>query len=246
MEVNSSLSVAAAKTDRLISCSCIIPFYNEGSRILNVLEVLKDVAELSQIVCVDDGSEDLASIWLTRDYPLVTLLRLEKNRGKTAAVKAGLDLIHNEYVLLLDADLDSLNSAEISAAINTIIHKPRLDMIILRRINAGFHSKLNRGDILYAGERILKREDLKAILTFPARGYQLEVLINKYMKDNLKTVYWMPSSARNTYKINKLGLVDGMKAEIDMIVQILACHGPKEYFEQYSQFALHRIPESLD
>jgi hypothetical protein len=82
--------------------------------------------------------------------------------------------------------------------------------------------------------------------TLPASGYQLEVIINKYMKDNLKTVYWMPSSARNTYKINKLGLVDGMKAEIDMIVQILACHGPKEYFEQYSQFALHRIPESLD
>ena len=82
--------------------------------------------------------------------------------------------------------------------------------------------------------------------TLPASSYQLEVIINKYMKDNLKTVYWMPSSARNSYKISKLGLVDGMKADIDMIVQILACRGPKEFFEQYSQFALHRITESLD
>lgn len=246
MEGNSNLSLTAIKTKRAISCSCIIPFYNEGSRILNVLEALKDIEELSQIVCVDDGSDDLTSIWLKRDYPQITLLCLEKNRGKTAAVKAGLELIHNQYVLLLDADLDSLNSTEISAAINAITHKPLLDMIILRRMNSGIHSKLNRGDILYAGERILKRNDLKAILTHPARGYQLEVLINKYMKDNRKSVYWMPSSARNTYKMNKLGLVDGMKAEIDMIVQILACHDPKEYFEQYSQFALHKIPETKD
>jgi hypothetical protein len=246
MESNSDFDVSTTKTNRLMSCSCIIPFYNEGSRILNVLKVLTDVAEISQIICVDDGSDDLAGIWLTRDYPLITLLRLEENHGKTAAVKAGLDLVQNEYVLLLDADLDSLDSAEISAAINTITRTPQLDMIILRRVNAGIHSKLNRGDVLYAGERILRRDDLKAILSQTARGYQLEVIINKYMKDNLKAVYWMPSSARNTYKISKLGLVDGMKAEIDMVVQILACHGPKEYFEQYSQFALHRIPEALE
>ncbi len=246
MESNSDLYISSAKTNPFVSCSCVVPFYNEGSRILNVLRVLKDVDKVSQIICVDDGSDDLASIWLARDYPLVTLIHLGENRGKTAAVKAGLELVQNEYVLLLDADLDSLESNEISAAINTITNTPQLDMIILRRLNAGIHSKLNRGDILYSGERILRRDDLKTILSQPARGYQLEVIINKYMKDNLKAVYWMPSSARNTYKISKLGLVDGMKAEIDMVVQILACHGPKEYFEQYSQFALHRVPEELD
>jgi len=243
VELKSGYCNANEKGGLFIGCSCIIPFYNEGTRISKVLNVLKDVIELSQIICVDDGSEDFNSVQLLLEHPNINLLRLEKNRGKTEAVKAGLKLVKNNYVLLLDADLDALNNQEISKAVKTITSQSNLDMIILRRVNAGIHSKLNRGDILYAGERILKSDDLKKILVKPAKSYQLEVLINKYMKDNQRKVYWMPSSARNTYKFKKLGLMAGLKAELEMINQIMACHGPKEYFDQYRRFALYRLPE---
>jgi glycosyltransferase involved in cell wall biosynthesis len=227
------------------SCTCIMPFYNEGSRILSVLKVITEVAELSQIICVDDGSDDRAWIRVANEYPQVTMLRLKINCGKTEAVRAGLELVKNTYVLLLDADLEALDYSEIKAAVQAISVWSHLDMIILRRVNAGIFSKLNRGDILYAGERLLRSDDLKAALAQQAKGYQLEVLINKYMKDNRKTVYWMPSSARNTYKVNKIGFLAGTKAEIDMISQILSYHGPKEYFEQYGRFALQKLPEKL-
>lgn len=226
-------------------CTCMIPFYNEGSRLLNVLKVITKVAEISQIICIDDGSDDRVWFKIVSGYPQVTLKRLEKNGGKTEAVRAGLELVKNEYVLLMDADLEALDCSEIRAAVQAMFLWSHLDMIILRRVNAGIYSKLNRGDILYAGERILRINDLKAALAQQAKGYQLEIMINKYMKDNGKTVYWMPSSARNTYKVNKIGLVAGTKAEIDMIGQIFSYHGPKEYIEQFGRFALQKLPERM-
>jgi glycosyltransferase involved in cell wall biosynthesis len=245
MERGKTHSEANKWGDMSYSCTCMIPFYNEGSRILSVLKVIAEVAELSQIICVDDGSDDRTWIRVTSEYPQVNLLRLENNCGKTEAVRAGLELVKNNYILLLDADLEALDCGEIRAAVQAISIWSHLDMIILRRVNAGIYSKLNRGDILYAGERLLRSDDLKAALAQQARGYQLEVLINKYMKDNRKTVYWMPSSARNTYKVHKIGFLAGTKAEIDMISQILSYHGPKEYFEQYGRFALQKLPEKL-
>lgn len=245
MDQKKGCSTGCLWDNRTYDCTCMIPFYNEGSRILKVLEIITKIVELSQIICIDDGSDDRIWSRVVSEYPQVTLVRLEKNGGKTEAVRTSLEFVKNKYVLLMDGDLEDLDCSEIRAAVQAIFLWSHLDMIILRRLNAGIYSKLNRGDILYAGERILRIDDLKAAFAQPAKGYQLEIMINKYMKDNGKTVYWMPSSARNTYKVNKIGFVAGTKAEIDMISQIFSYHGPKEYFEQFGRFALQKLPERL-
>ena len=100
--------------------SLVIPAYNEERRLPRLLDVLeheaaKDLAaaglELVEAVVVDDGSVD-ATPQLMRDgadtNPLVQpVLRPGPNRGKGAAVAAGVRESRGELVLVTDADLST-------------------------------------------------------------------------------------------------------------------------------------------
>src|SRR4051812_29391813 len=82
--------------------SCIIPFYNEGSRIFNVLNALCDIKSIKEIICVDDGSTDNTSHLIQKFLPSVTLIRLLSNEGKAAAIRHGLKKASLDIVLLID------------------------------------------------------------------------------------------------------------------------------------------------
>jgi hypothetical protein len=75
-------------------------------------------------------------------------------------------------------------------------------------------------------------------------AYQIEIATNKYMMDNHKVVYWMPSSARNTYKMFKTGLATGVAEEIAMLLNMMSYSGFSTYVEQYLTFAWKQAPES--
>ena len=124
-------------------CSCIIPFHNEQDRILRVLNVATRLNNLTQVICVDDGSTDDTSRQIVLRYPGVTLLRVPVKGGKAAAVRAGIDLVHTSHVLLLDADLRGLEAGEIGLAVSTALAHPEIDMIILRRVKAAIHARLS-------------------------------------------------------------------------------------------------------
>ena len=135
--------------------SCIIPFYNEGYRIFQVLEVITQINSISQIICIDDGSTDNTADLIAENWPAIELIRLPENEGKAAAIRHGVSHAKYENILLMDADLQSIAKAEIEKAIQAIAQH-NLDMIILRRINAPWFVKFDRGDTLLSGERIIK------------------------------------------------------------------------------------------
>lgn len=221
--------------------TCLIPIYNEGSRILRVLEQVIKIREINEILCVDDGSTDNTSEVIKKNYPDIKIINLPKNLGKSEAVNEGLQYTKNDYILLLDADLRNLDPKEIADAINKIQSNPTVDMIVLRRVNAPFFMRLIRGDILVPGERILKKEDLQKILNDKPKGYQLEFAINKYMLDNKKNVYWMPSSALNTYPTMKFGLLTGLQKTISMNANIVSYLGFFNYLKQVLFFCRKRL-----
>ncbi len=216
-----------------MSCTCIIPFFNEYDRILKVLDEVLKVKLIDEIILVDDGSTDSTTEIVKKHYPSLKILNNLRNLGKTGAIKIGLQQAKGDYILLLDADLRNLNYNEIEAAITKIRDGRGIDMIVLRRINAPFFIKLVRGDILVSGERILKKEDLKKILESlkPIR-YQLEFAINKWMMDNNNNVYWVPSSTLNTYPTTKIGIIKGLKKSILMNTDILGYLGFQGYCRQ--------------
>lgn len=207
-------------------CSCIIPFYNESLRVISVINSLTHVKNLSEIICVDDGSANSATAdEIVRQFPNVILVRLAKNSGKSAAVRAGLAPVRTPYVILIDADLECVIPSEIESAINAVAENPNVDMIILRRLSDPWLSKMVRGEILVSGERILRTADLKNIFNAHPHKYQLEFAINFYMMRHKKKAYWVSYSARNDPKILKVGIIKGLVQELAMHFDMLKFAG---------------------
>ena len=214
--------------------SCIIPFYNESLKPVHVVEAVTKLKSLSQIIAVDDGSENQSTNKkLLQKFPDIIIRRISVNKGKAFAVRLGLTFVKGDYVLLLDGDLIDINIQELAEAIKKIIKYPEIDMIILRRVadkTAAIIPWL-RDDIVLSGQRILKTKDLRKVFSKKIEGYRLETEINSYMMENNKKVFWMPFSVQNIHKQHKWGYWEGLKIgihgfirymfSVDMVRQIL-------------------------
>ena len=93
-------------------CSLIIPAFNEEARIgvtlRTVLAYFDAQAYAAEVIVVDDGSADRTrEVIASLAWPGATPLRciqFERNRGKGAAVKAGMAGAHGAYRIFYDAD----------------------------------------------------------------------------------------------------------------------------------------------
>lgn len=90
----------------MTSISVIIPVYNERATILEILKKVQEVDLDKEIIVVDDGSTDGTWELLEEVKENVVLLRHNVNRGKGAAIRTALPHVHNNIVLVQDADLE--------------------------------------------------------------------------------------------------------------------------------------------
>lgn len=95
-----------------LELSVVIPAFNEESRIGNTLQSVLDYLNRrsihSEVIVVDDGSRDQTVAIVERiDDPRVRVVRLPENRGKGAALRAGVLDSVGEWVLVTDADLST-------------------------------------------------------------------------------------------------------------------------------------------
>ena len=99
-----------------LALSIVIPAYNESARLPRTLAALRSAIDegalaplaVEEVIVVDDGSTDdtLRSIEAVLEGPWTTRVhRFEQNRGKGAAVRAGLALATRPWILFADADL---------------------------------------------------------------------------------------------------------------------------------------------
>lgn len=88
--------------------SVIIPVYNEVENIGEILKRVKATKRAAEIIVVDDGSQDGTRDLLKKmdGKGRVRVILHEKNQGKGAAVRTGLDAAAGEILLIQDADLE--------------------------------------------------------------------------------------------------------------------------------------------
>lgn len=215
--------------------ACIIPFYNEGIRLDNVLDTMIKVNFLTEIICVDDCSKEDRTRELQQKYPNVRFIRLEKNLGKTGAIQVGVKATHCEYIMFFDADLNNLDSNEIENATRAVATSKDIDMLILRRVLAPGHVKVTRADVLLTGERILRKSDFEQIMKQGVKGYQLETAINYYMYKNNKKVYWITFSGLNMHR--KADFWTDLKRHTQVTIHVIMGAGPINLIRIIRNFA---------
>lgn len=92
--------------------SLVVPMFNESGNLdklfARLAEVMAEIGDTYEIVCVDDGSKDdsvaLALAHRDRD-PRIKVVELSRNFGKELALTAGLRHTAGQAVVMIDADL---------------------------------------------------------------------------------------------------------------------------------------------
>jgi len=103
--------------------SVVVPVYNEGATLGEVVHKLLKVPCLLEVIIVDDYSTDTTQQVahdLTRAHSKVRCVRHERNAGKTAALRTGFALTTGEIVIVQDADLE-YDPSDIDGVIRPIL-----------------------------------------------------------------------------------------------------------------------------
>lgn len=201
--------------------SAVIPAYNEELRIRHVLDTLTKYSSLTDIIVVDDGSEDGTSLVVT-EYENVNLIRLSENKGKAQAIKEGLKQCKGEIIFLLDADLIGLNSEHIETMLEPLLHSD-IEMTVgifkTGRLITNLSQKIAPG---LSGQRAFKNILLEDILNLKMSGYSAEVAISKYIKANgIKMQKVFLKDISHVMKEEKFGFSKGVVWRLKMYKDIL-------------------------
>ena len=84
----------------------IVPVYNEGRTVRDIMQALNRECPDAQIVYVDDGSKDDSLAILRANARSQDLVLTKENGGKGSAIREGLAKATGEYTVIQDADLE--------------------------------------------------------------------------------------------------------------------------------------------
>jgi glycosyltransferase involved in cell wall biosynthesis len=212
----------------------IVPAYNEAGTILEVLKRLDDLELEKQVVIVDDGSTDdtpaIVDQWGEgRDD--VSIVH-QANRGKGAAIRAAIDHVDADIVVIQDADME-YDPADVPALIEPILNgvadvvygsrltggKPQRAYLFWHLVGNRFLSLLT--GVLYnttlsdmeTGYKVFRAEVLKS-LKLREDSFAIEPEITaKVCKRNLR-VYELPIAyyGRSYAEGKKITWRDGFRA----------------------------------
>jgi glycosyltransferase involved in cell wall biosynthesis len=110
--------------------SVVIPAYNEGRVIAEVVKDLRAEAAWHEILVVDDGSTDDTAAHA--ESAGATVVAQPYNKGNGAAVKAGIRAATGEYLLIVDGD----GQHKPSDAVRLVSKLGRFDLVVGARSSA--------------------------------------------------------------------------------------------------------------
>jgi glycosyltransferase involved in cell wall biosynthesis len=213
--------------------SIVVPAYNEGSTIVDVLGRLRELPFETQIIVVDDGSIDGTLDLLASIDSDIEVLRHEQNRGKGAALRTGFAHARGRVIVIQDADLE-YDPVDIPALVEPIL-AGRADVVFGSRLMGGrpqrvhlfWHKVGNRflsllTNILYnttlsdmeTGYKAFKLEVLRSIEPLSESDFKIEPELTAKICRGPFRVYELPISyyGRTYLEGKKITWRDGVGA----------------------------------
>ncbi|MHB8841129.1 MAG: glycosyltransferase family 2 protein [Candidatus Aquicultor sp.] len=199
----------------------IVPAYNEEKHIGGVLDILKNVSLIDEILVVSDGSRDKTAE-VARSYN-VRVIERETNGGKGAAMKTGIEATDADIIAFIDADLIGITPDHITDLIQPLLDNRELMMTVGKFTGGRLRTDLAQTIIPFiSGQRAMRRELLTGLPDLESTGFGVEIAITQHAKqNNLKVEEVAFPDASQVMKEEKLGPIHGFKARLKMYSDII-------------------------
>jgi hypothetical protein len=190
----------------------IIPAFNEEQRILTVLAAAKASKLATQLIVVDDGSQDHTAE-VARTVAGIQVIRLKKNQGKGGAMVKGVQATKATILAFVDADLAGLTGQHIDDIIRPLL-LDQCDMCVgIFRGGKVWSDMAQRVAPYLSGQRAMKRELFEAVPIMSELRMGVEwALTNAADRRKAKVVRVILRGVSNCAKEQKMGLVSGLRA----------------------------------
>jgi len=171
--------------------SIIICAYNEEETIENVVRKCKEFNPESELIVVDDGSDDKTEEILKglEDELRINYIRLPDNLGKSNAMVVGVESAKNEIILFFDADVSGIKEEHFYQLLKPVLDEnAEADMVLGSPSETLIDYRVNPFKSL-TGERALYKKDIEPILeNIRDIRFGVETYINLYFQAHGKKV----------------------------------------------------------
>ena len=205
--------------------AALVPGLNEAGRIGKVLEVLRAVPLLDEIIVIDDGSTDNMLDEINQASVLdqrIRVIRHETNLGKGQSLFDALHSTQASVILTLDADLFALKPQHVMDLIQPVVDG-KLDMTVGLFRGGKFSTDLSHfGTPWLTGQRCLRRELFTYVSEDAASGYGFETALTiaaHQHKCKTRRVYL--NGVSHPHSEFHRGFWQGVSTRAKMYVQIL-------------------------
>lgn len=203
--------------------AAIVPAYNEGATLREVLSVLKATPSIDEVLVVSDGSTD-DTVEIARSLGLRTI-HLRQNQGKGRAMEIGVAHTDAEILLFVDADILNLTVELIQRLIEPVL-SGRSDMNVgIRHRGRPINAIQDRTGPLLSGVRCLRRPIFEAVPDSHLEGFAVETGLNWACRElGCRTTTTVMYNLKHLVKEKKRGLVQGLHARYRMFAAVFGAY----------------------
>ncbi|MBZ4655127.1 MAG: glycosyl transferase [Peptococcaceae bacterium] len=197
----------------------VIPAFNEENYLGGVLEPLKSIPEITQIIVVSDGSTD-GTVQVARNWG-VEVIDLPQNLGKGGAMSMGVKTAREDIILFLDADLIGLKVEHVQSLIYPVLNN-EADMTV--GVFGGGRLATDVAQLIapfLSGQRCIKKYWLEQIANLESMRFGVETAITQFAyENNLRIMEVELPAMSHVMKEEKLGFVKGFAYRLKMYWEI--------------------------